>query len=80
MHKTDAALEKRIKKIYKEEVGIAIKEAIRKTVSGREKFIRSLKKAGYDVDAGAKKLQDLIARQKQEREKIEQRRKESEVG
>ena len=52
----------------------------RKTVSGREKFIRSLKKAGYDVDAGAKKLQDLIARQKQEREKIEQRRKESEVG
>ena len=80
MHKTDAALEKRMKKMYKEEVGIAIKEAIRKTVSAREKFIRSLKKAGYDVDAGAKKLQDLIARQKQEREKIEQRRKESEVG
>ena len=79
MHKTDAALEKRMKKMYKEEVGIAIKEAIRKTVSAREKFIRSLKKSGYDVDAGAKRLQDLIARQKQEREKIEQRRKESGV-
>ncbi|NDG32794.1 hypothetical protein EB118_22335 [bacterium] len=66
-----------MKKMYKEEVGMSIKEAIRKTVSAREKFIRSLKKSGYDVDAGAKKLQDLIARQKQEREKIEQRRKES---
>jgi hypothetical protein len=40
-------------------------------LSPQEKFKRGLKKAGYDPDAGAKRLLDLIARQKSEREEQE---------
>lgn len=76
MHKTDAALEKRMKKMYKEEVRIAIKEALKLASNPHEKFKRSMKKAGYDMDAGAKRLQDLIAKHKKEREEMEKRAKE----
>lgn len=40
-------------------------------LSTREKFKRSLKRAGYDPDAGAKRIEDLLAKQKAEREKFE---------
>jgi hypothetical protein len=32
-----------------------------------EKFKKSVKKSGYDMDAGAKRLEDLLAKQKKER-------------
>lgn len=47
-------------------------------LSTREKFKRSLKRAGYDPDAGAKRIEDLLAKQKKERE--ERERKEQEQG
>lgn len=40
-------------------------------LSTREKFKRSLKRAGYDPDAGAKRIEDLLAKQKKEREERE---------
>ena len=39
-----------------------------KKLSAQEKFKRSMKRAGYDMDAGAKRLQDLLDKQKKERE------------
>ena len=36
--------------------------------SAHDRFKQSLKKAGYDPDAGAKRLEDLLAKQKKERE------------
>jgi hypothetical protein len=36
-----------------------------------EKFKNSMKRAGYDMDAGAKRLQDLLDKQKKEREERE---------
>lgn len=36
--------------------------------SAHQKFKDSMKRAGYDMDAGAKRLQDLLDRQKKERE------------
>jgi len=42
----------------------------------QEKFKAGLKKAGYDPDAGAKRLLDLIAKQKKEREEREAKYKE----
>lgn len=62
--------------MYKEEVRIAIKEALKLASNPHEKFKRSMKKAGYDMDAGAKRLQDLIAKHKKEREEMEKRAKE----
>lgn len=47
-----------------------------KKLSAQEKFKRSMKRAGYDMDAGAKRLQDLLAKQKQEREELEKKEKE----
>ena len=49
-----------------------------KKLSAQEKFKRSMARAGYDMDAGAKRLQDLLARQKKEREELE--KKEKEIG
>jgi len=40
-----------------------------------EKFKAGLKKAGYDPDAGAKRLLDLIAKQKKDREEFEKKYK-----
>ena len=37
----------------------------------QQKFKNSMKRAGYDMDAGAKRLQDLLAKQKKEREERE---------
>lgn len=45
-------------------------------LSTREKFKRSLKRAGYDPDAGAKRIEDLLAKQKKEREEREKQEKE----
>jgi len=42
-----------------------------KRLSTREKFKRSLKRAGYDPDAGADRLLNLIARQAEERKERE---------
>ena len=42
----------------------------------RQKFKNSMKRAGYDMDAGAKRLQDLLAKQKKEREEREKNMKE----
>jgi len=41
------------------------------TRTAREKFNQGLKRAGFDPDAAAKRLTDLIAKQKAEREKFE---------
>jgi hypothetical protein len=41
------------------------------TRTSREKFNQGLKRAGFDPDAAAKRLTDLIAKQKAEREKFE---------
>lgn len=46
-------------------------EEVKKTP--HEKFKAGLKKAGYDPDAGAKRLLDLIAKQKKEREEFEKK-------
>jgi hypothetical protein len=40
-------------------------------LSAHEKFKRSMKKAGYDMDAGAKRLEDMLAKQKKDREEFE---------
>ena len=39
----------------------------------QQKFKNSMKRAGYDMDAGAKRLQDLLAKQKKEREEREKK-------
>jgi len=39
--------------------------------TSHEKFKRGIKSAGYDMDAGAKRLEDLLAKQKAEREERE---------
>ena len=44
-----------------------------KKLSAQEKFKRSMKRAGYDMDAGAKRLQDLLDKQKKEREELEKK-------
>ena len=44
-----------------------------KKLSAQEKFKRSMARAGYDMDAGAKRLQDLLDRQKKEREELEKK-------
>jgi len=47
------------------------------TVSNpREKWMKSVKDRGYDMRAGAKRLQDLLDKQKKERAEMEQRAKE----
>ena len=43
-----------------------------------EKFKKSVKRAGYDMDAGAKRLEDLLAKQKAEREAREKQEKTNE--
>ncbi len=48
-------------------------------LSTREKFKRSLKRAGYDPDAGAKRIEDLLAKQKKEREEREKQEQEKEM-
>jgi len=42
----------------------------------REKWMKSVKDRGYDMRAGAKRLQDLLDKQKKERAEMEQRAKE----
>jgi len=46
----------------------------------REKFKAGLKKSGYDPDAGAKRLLDLISKQKKEREEFESKYKSAYEG
>ena len=46
-----------------------------KKLTPHEKFKRSMKRAGYDMDAGAKRLQDLLAKHKKEREDLESKYK-----
>lgn len=48
--------------------------------TAQEKFKSGLKKAGYDPDAGAKRLLDLIAKQKKEREEFESKYKSAYEG
>jgi len=43
--------------------------------SPQQKFKDSMKRAGYDMDAGAKRLQDLLAKHKKEREELESKYK-----
>ena len=45
------------------------------SMSAHEKFKAGVKKAGYDMDAGAKRLEDLLAKQKKEREENEKAEK-----
>ena len=42
----------------------------------REKWMKSVKDRGYDMRAGAQRLQDLLDKQKKERAEMEQRAKE----
>ena len=51
-----------------------------KKLTPYEKFKRSMKRAGYDMDAGAKRLQDLLDKQKKEREEFEKKEKEIKEG
>ena len=51
-----------------------------KKLTPHEKFKRSMKRAGYDMDAGAKRLQDLLDKQKKEREEFEKKEKEIKEG
>lgn len=51
-----------------------------KKLSAQEKFKRSMARAGYDMDAGAKRLQDLLDKQKKEREEFEKKEKEIKEG
>jgi hypothetical protein len=44
-------------------------------MSAHDKFEAGVKKAGYDMDAGAKRLEDLLAKQKKEREENEKAEK-----
>ena len=46
-------------------------EAKYQKLSAHQKFKNSMKRAGYDMDAGAKRLQDLLDKQKKEREERE---------
>ena len=48
--------------------------------TAQEKFKSGLKKAGYDPDAGAKRLLDLISKQKKEREEFESKYKSAYEG
>jgi len=50
------------------------------TRTAQEKFKAGLKKSGYDPDAGAKRLLDLIAKQKKEREEFESKNKSTKEG
>jgi hypothetical protein len=50
------------------------------TKTPQEKFKAGLKKSGYDPDAGAKRLLDLIAKQKKEREEFESKYKSAYEG
>ena len=69
----NSAEEKKIVKNVEEAVKpikpmkVKIKEP---TPSAHDRFKQGLKKAGYDPDAGAKRLTDLLAKQKKEREGI----------
>ena len=45
------------------------------SMSAHDKFKAGVKKAGYDMDAGAKRLEDLLAKQKKEREEREKAEK-----
>ena len=58
-----------------EHIGIVeavdLEEAKYQKLSAQQKFKNSMKRAGYDMDAGAKRLQDLLAKQKKEREERE---------
>jgi hypothetical protein len=51
-------------------------EAVKIPKTAHERFKERMKKAGYDMDAGAKRLQDLLDRQKKEREENEKNMKE----
>ena len=48
-------------------------EAKYQKLSAQQKFKNSMKRAGYDMDAGAKRLQDLLDKQKKEREEREKK-------
>jgi hypothetical protein len=56
----------------------AAEETVKKTP--HEKFKAGLKKAGYDPDAGAKRLLDLIAKQKKEREERESKARDAGIS
>jgi len=48
-----------------------VEEAKYQKLTPQQKFKNSMKRAGYDMDAGAKRLQDLLDKQKKEREEKE---------
>jgi hypothetical protein len=60
---------KNVSYVVKEDV--ELDEAKYQKLSAHDKFKNSMKRAGYDMDAGAKRLQDLLAKQKKEREERE---------
>jgi hypothetical protein len=51
----------------------AAKSSLNEAMTPQEKFKSGLKKAGYDPDAGAKRLTDLLAKQKKDREEHEKK-------
>ena len=63
-------LQKNNIKLHKEETQ-DIEEAAK--LSAYQKFKNSMKRAGYDMDASAKRLQDLLDKQKKEREEKEKK-------
>ena len=70
----DAAHRNRLRNIirrYDSKQGVA--EGEYKKLSTQEKLKRNLKRAGYDVDASVKRIDDLIAKQKKSREEFEKR-------
>jgi len=55
------------------EIKKSVAEARYQKVSAQQKFKNSMKRAGYDMDACAKRLQDLLDKQKKEREEKEKK-------
>lgn len=64
-----------IKRKYGKKVGVFSDILETAKLSAQEKFKRGLKRAGYDPDAGAKRIEDLLAKQKKEREERDKQEK-----
>lgn len=52
-----------------------VEEAVKMPMSAQDRFKQGLKKSGYDPDAGAKRLLDVIAKNKKAREDFEAKQK-----
>jgi hypothetical protein len=77
-NKKSIQLDKSNLKMHNEETEIdeAYMGKVKLASNPREKWMKSVKDRGYDMRAGAQRLQDLLDKQKKERAEMEQRAKE----